>query len=78
MSWQNEMKEKYQKLLDYTRDVEAKLGVAKDRLVTISAGMHYTNEVQDTWTGESKARHTAAVGLKKISDMRQRERPILL
>lgn len=75
MSWQSELKEQARELRSYTDEIESKLRFAEKRLADISSGIYYTDEVETSWSSDTKAKVTAARGLAKLSVMPCRKRP---
>lgn len=78
MSWQDELKEEGRQLRRYTEEVEAKLRYAEKVLQDIGVGVIYPDAVSDpAWQfSTTKLQCTAAYGLRKLSSMPCRKKPI--
>ena len=75
-AWQEDLRRDAEAMREYANELEAKLRVAEGRLADIAVGVYYSDEVQTSYTFETKLKITAARGLAKLAAMPCRKRPI--
>jgi hypothetical protein len=75
MSWQQDMKDEKQRILNYAEDLEAKLKVAMKRLSLVASDIQAAEDKAPAgWPASTYLRNTAARGLEIIANMQQRSR----